>query len=239
MLAPQALSGIARRTIAAATAAIIDAIYPPRCGAADCGRRGAWVCPDCDAALSRIVPPWCARCGAPVGLAPCRCHELVPALAAVRSVAPFDGWLRDAIVAFKYRDEWARADHLGGLLVERLASLGPVDAVVPVPLHPKRERRRGYNQAALLANRAGRRAHLPSLDALARTRDTPQQVGLEATARHANVAGAFAHCPDSDVAGKHLVLVDDVLTTGATLGACAETLLAAGAARVCAVTLAR
>ena len=229
----------ARRAAGAGVSAVVDAVYPPRCAAVDCGRRGTWLCPDCDAALRRLAPPWCARCGDPVGPGRCRCADLVPELAAIRSLAPFGGWLRDAIIAFKYQDEWARAAHLGTLLELPLASLGTVDALVPVPLHPARERRRGYNQAALLARQAGHAARVPVLEALVRVRDTPQQVGLEAAARHANVAGAFAMRDGGHVAGLRVVLIDDVLTTGATLGACAETLLAAGAAEVRAVTLAR
>ncbi len=157
----------------------------------------------------------------------------------MRSAAPYDGWLREAIPVFKYHDEWARAGHLGEVLATTLDTLGPTDALVPVPLHPRRERRRGYNQATLLARRVGDLTGLPVTEALRRLRDTPQQVGLEATARRTNVVGAFGPREGVSVAGLRLVLVDDVLTTSATLGACAEALATAGAAEVNAVTLAR
>lgn len=216
---------------------LVDVIYPARC--ASCGRRGSWVCSECDAALQRFVPPWCQRCGAPDGLVTCRCADLSPTLTRLRSVGSYDGWLQSAIVRFKYEEEWARAEHLGTALVDPLAAEGGFDGLVPVPLHPKRERRRGYNQAALLAHVAGRHLGVPVLPALQRMRATPHQVGLGAAERRQNVENAFAGSPGVVVHGLRLVLVDDVTTTGSTLGACAEALLAHGALEVTAVTLAR
>jgi ComF family protein len=110
---------------------------------------------------------------------------------------------------------------------------------VPVPLHARRERRRGYNQARLLARVAGRSAGIPIEEVLIRTRSTDQQVGLDADARRRNVRGAFAVRDGADISGRRFVLVDDVLTTGSTLGNCAETLVSGGAVWVGAVTLAR
>jgi ComF family protein len=217
--------------------AVVETLYPRRCGG--CGRRGAWVCPDCDLALRRFTRPWCERCGAPLALIACRCAELTPALAVVRSAAPDDGWLRVAVRSFKYAGETARAGHLGALLLPVLAGLDPIDALVPVPLHPRRERKRGYNQARLLAAVAGRSAGIPVVEALVRTRPTAQQVGLDAESRRANVRGAFAIRDGAAIAGCRVVLVDDVLTTGSTLGNCAETLVAGGAVWVGAATLAR
>ncbi|HEY7035933.1 MAG TPA: ComF family protein [Thermomicrobiales bacterium] len=217
--------------------AAVEALYPRRC--AGCGRRGYWVCADCDAALRRFARPWCDRCGAPPDLIPCRCTELPDALAIVRSVALDDGWLRSAVRSFKYAGESARADHLGALLLPLLADLPPFDALVPVPLHRQRERRRGYNQARLLAEAAAHTDSFRVEEPLLRTRPTHQQVGLDAEARRANVRGAFAVKTGTAVHGKQFVLVDDVLTTGSTLGNCAETLVAGGAAWVGAVTLAR
>jgi ComF family protein len=155
-----------------------------------------------------------------------------------RSAGWYEGWMRSAIGDFKYRGESARARHLGELLVSLVDQM-PIDAcLAPVPLHPKRERQRGYNQSLLLAVVAsdGRR---PVRSLLARTRPTRQQVGLSAYERTGNVRGAFALSADAGVLATPVVLIDDVMTTGSTLGACAEILKAAGAPFVGVVTLAR
>ncbi|HEY8448779.1 MAG TPA: phosphoribosyltransferase family protein [Thermomicrobiales bacterium] len=157
----------------------------------------------------------------------------------MRSAALFDGWLRQAIHAFKYQGETARAEHLAALLAPLFADLAPFDIVCPVPLHPKRERARGYNQARLLATVAGRAGGYRVEELATRIRPTQQQVHLSAAERQENMRGAFATLPVAGIRGARIVLVDDVLTTGATLGNCAEALLAAGATSVAAVTLAR
>ncbi len=153
--------------------------------------------------------------------------------------------LRDVIHSLKFEGRRSLATHLAPMM--RVASrdtLQGADAVVPVPLHPWRQWRRGFNQAALIADSLG----LPVWPVLARARATRAQSELEADARYANVAGAFtlaAWTPRrrsrtaQRVHGRTLVLVDDVLTTGATLHACAEALLAAGAREIRAFTVAR
>lgn len=227
-----------RRGWVAARSFAVETVYPRRC--AGCGRRGAWVCDDCRRNLPLFGPPWCDGCGVPPALGRCRCGSLPPGVDGARSVGPFGGWLRDAILDFKYRDERARAEHLGDELATVVARLPAVDALVPVPLHPGRERRRGYNQAALLAKRVAAVTGTPTVEALTRVRAAPRQVGSGASQRHANVEGAFALHPSAPaVAGRTLVVVDDVLTTGATVGACAEVLRAAGAAEIWVATLAR
>lgn len=160
-------------------------------------------------------------------------------LALLRSAGPFDGWLRRAVIAFKYEDETARATPLGDLLRGALEEVDGLDGLVPVPLHARRRRERGYNQAALLCDRVGATIGIPTLDVLARERETRAQVGLGAEARRANVAGAFGMAPGRNVTGLRLALVDDVCTTGSTLAACAAVLVAAGAVEVVAATLAR
>lgn len=215
---------------------IVSAVYPERC--AGCGRRGGWLCGRCDAALTRFGEPWCARCGVPEALDRCRCGTATGAVDAIRAVAAMDGWLRPAIHALKYGDEWARAEPLGEVLAGVLPSLGARDGLVPVPLHPSRLRHRGYNQSELLARGAGRIGGLPVLPLLAKVRATEAQVGLDAEERAANVVGAFATTRQR-LDGARLLLVDDVVTTGATLAACASALRAAGAASVGAVVLAR
>lgn len=222
----------------AARAFVVETVFPRRC--AGCGRRGTWICPDCRAGNPPFEPPWCGGCGIPLALGRCRCDELSRAVHGVRSAAPFAGWLRGAIHAFKYHDEWARADHLGDELGAVVGRMGAADGIVPVPLHPSRERRRGYNQASLLASRAGALTGTPTLDLLRRLRPTEHQVGLGGVERLRNVAGAFAVRPEVALpAGLRVILVDDVLTTGSTVGACAAALRSAGAAEVWVATLAR
>jgi len=226
-----------RTSIGGLGGALLETVYPRRC--AGCGRRGTWLCPACDADLARFAEPWCPRCGIPFNVGRCCCRDLADALDLLRSLAPFDGWLRRAIHAFKYEDETARVDHLGEALASVLPASPPVDGLVPVPLHSSRLRRRGYNQARLLADRVGRVAGLPTIMALERTRATHSQVGLGAAERAANVAGAFLPARGVDPRGTRLLLVDDVVTTGSTLSACAAALKTAGASFVGALTLAR
>ena len=150
------------------------------------------------------------------------------------------GPLRKALHSFKYKRDLGLADTFASLLEGIAADLSePIDLVVPVPLGPKRERERGYNQAALLAAALCGRSGLPySRSSVRRIRETRTQVGLSVGQRRENVRGAFGARPDL-VSGKSVLLVDDVLTTGATLNACAEALKQAGAVRVIGLTLAR
>lgn len=157
----------------------------------------------------------------------------------MRSVGPYSDWLRRAIIDFKYHGEWARAEPLAELLAEAMEDLLPCDGLIPVPLHPSRLRQRGFNQSLLLAQHAAVHRSAPVLDVLARVRRTQAQAQLPAASRDANVRGAFALKPGPSVAGKTVILVDDVLTTGATLTSCAAALLDAGAAGVKVATLAR
>jgi ComF family protein len=208
---------------------VLDLLFPPRC--VGCGRGGSWFCSACVAAVAP-APAWSA------GLAP---------LAGLWVAGLYEDPLRLAIQTLKYEGKRQVAGPLGRLLAAtyRQQMQGHArlrfDAIVPVPLHPRRQAERGYNQATLLARGLARSVGLPLReDILWRWRHTPQQVGLDAARRRANVAGAFACAPEPPlVAGKTLLLVDDVCTTGATLAACAETLRAAGAREVWGLTLAR
>lgn len=217
--------------------AVTDIIYPRRC--AGCRRRGTWVCADCASHVVAFQPPVCEGCGVPLSRSRCHCDDMAPSLVAVRSFGPFEGWLRESILRFKYDEEWGRVDYLGERLAASVSTLSQVDALVPVPLHRSRLRERGYNQSALLATSAGELLGLPVIEAAQRLRATSQQARLTGPERARNVDGAFAVAPGCDVTGLHLVLVDDVITTGSTINACATALATSGAASVSAVTLAR
>ncbi len=210
------------------------------------------VCPACWRAVPRIAPPVCDRCGDP--LPPERTHAPVPErcgrcqttqalIRQRRAVGPYEGALRRLVHLLKYDQRHALAPPLGRLMRESGSEvLAAADCAVAVPLHARRRRRRGFNQAAELAAQLG----LPVVDALRRTRATAPQTELPAGRRRRNVRGAFAPARGTwlrprraDIEGASVLLVDDVTTTGATLEACARVLRRAGAREVRALTLAR
>lgn len=156
--------------------------------------------------------------------------------------APFTGTTRRALHALKYGGERRLAPPLGAAIARRWARAGRGgEVLVPVPASPDRVRDRGYDQAALLAEEAGRRLRLPVMRAVERTRATTAQFDLDRAGRAANLGAAFRVAPGrrAQVVGRWVVLVDDVVTTGATLAACAVALLDAGAAAVSGVAVAR
>ena len=154
-----------------------------------------------------------------------------------RAIGAYDGALRAIVHALKYEARRSLARRLGVMMRERGTDvIAGADCAVPVPLHPSRQRQRGFNQADDLAQHVG----LPICRALRRVRATPTQTGLPAARRHRNVRGAFAIArAGRDVAGTIVVLVDDVSTTGATLDACARVLKEIGVREVRALTAAR
>lgn len=218
--------------------ALLDLLYPPRCAACGEAAPAGPFCATCAEAVDP-VPPGCARCGQPGPDSPCgACRAEPPAFDAVRAGGLLGGPLADAVHALKYRNRPALARPLGAWLALR----APVDAgavVVSVPLARGRRVERGYDQAALLADHlaraAGARARLRG--ALVRIRETPPQVGRTREERARNVAGAFR--AGAGVEGRDVVLVDDVVTTGATADAAAAALRRAGARSVVVVALAR
>jgi competence protein ComFC len=151
----------------------------------------------------------------------------------------YEGLLREWIHLYKYSRIKPLARPLGRLLAEAVPGEEKFDAIVPVPLHWLRRWHRGFNQSEILARSLGRQLGVPLVFALRRTRSTQAQAGLSNTARRQNVAQAFRSRSRHLVAGKRVLLVDDVMTTGSTAAACARTLKQAGAARVTLVTVAR
>jgi len=159
----------------------------------------------------------------------------------IRSVFRFEGAARQAILSFKYKNVKALAAPLAQLLEGYLrAHHLPADALIPVPLHPRRLRERGYNQSSLLAGELSKLASLPLAEGLlVRHKNTPPQTRTKSSEeRQGNVAGAFV-CRDGRMEGKRLLLIDDVCTSGATLNSCSIALKAAGATSVWALTLGR
>ncbi|MDI1448064.1 phosphoribosyltransferase family protein [Polyangium sp. 6x1] len=200
------------------------------------------------ALLDTLSPPACAACDAPVRRDRVFCPVCAEAVLRTENVpgeplafAAFGGAIAAALRRFKYEERPDLGRPLGHLLRGLVRDEAPVvDVVVPVPLHPRRLAERGYNQAALLAHAAAIELGVPlAARALVRLRDTPQQATLGRVERCTNVARAFVARSPRAVRGRRVLLVDDVATTGATLSACRDALVEAGARDVTALCLAR
>lgn len=232
-------------------APLLDLVFPPLCPV--CERRLDHhgrdpLCTLCWEAFPRLRPPICARCGRPLpGLSPgeaCEvCRRAPPPFAYARAVAAYRNGMREAIHRFKFGGRVALARPLGDLLADEGGLDLPVegiDGIVPVPLHPRRQAERGFNQAELLARRLARRWRRPLLPRLlVRARPTRPQTELDEAERRRNVREAFRVLDPEAVAGRHLLLVDDVLTTGSTAAEASRALLAAGARMVGVLVVAR
>ncbi|HXW24310.1 MAG TPA: ComF family protein [Xanthobacteraceae bacterium] len=229
---------------------VLDAALPPLCPA--CRRPVAddgGLCPGCWSQLSFITPPYCERLGIPFaydpgpGVLSMQAIADPPAYGRARAAVRYDDIARTLVHKLKYGDRLDLAPTLGRWMVQAGAALlAEADALVPVPLHWRRLWARRFNQSAALAEAIATRSRVPvSHAALTRVKATRQQVGLTASERALNVQGAFRVRADArpEVAGRRLVLVDDVLTSGATLDACARALLRAGAASVDVLVFAR
>jgi len=220
---------------------VLDLFFPPRC--VGCGVRGSLLCSSCRLSLPCFYSPLCAKCGRPLasGTLCSWCEQRSMEIDGIRSPFRFDGAMREAILSFKYRNVKAIAPLLAQLMAEYLVA-NPLlaEVLVPVPLHRRRLRQRGYNQASLLAVELGRLSSMPVVDgSLVRLRDTPAQTRTRSVEeRQSNVAQAF-FCRNEELAGKGVLLIDDVCTSGATLDACATALKAAGATSVWGLTVAR
>ncbi len=205
-----------------------------------------WLCSACQADLPLLPHPRCPRCGAPFrspmgGRHLCHaCLRQPPPFHRARAVAFYEGLILEAIHRLKYQRQLLYAKFLGDLLrqePEVQEIIAGAELLLPVPLHPSRLRWRGFNQALLLARHLA--PERVDTRVLIRQRSTRPQVGLNSQERRANVKGAFAVTEPARVAGKNLVLIDDVFTTGATIGECARVLRRAKAARLEVITVAR
>lgn len=212
---------------------LLDVLLPQRC--VSCQTLGDNLCQKCVAAFAVLPALRCPLCNVTVTkpFTLCRqCRVTYPRLRGIVTIGAFAGPLRHAIHHFKYQGRTSLAHDLGNLVSRSIIDAGipPCAAIVPVPLHPKREAARGFNQAGLLAQEVSERLHLPVLsDGIARVVDTPPQVGLSREQRLRNVSGAFSV---QQGAFKHggMLLLDDVATTGATLVTCARLLTQEGGA---------
>jgi ComF family protein len=217
-----------------------ELFFPTRC--LGCGRRGVLLCSTCGPMLPWLTIAVCPRCAKQSisGRLCGRCS--LPYLASIRAACTFDGVIRTAIHRFKFRHTRYLAPFLAQVMAQSLARR-PIqaDLLVPVPMSPSRRRERGYNHSELLAAALARLTTLPepSPELLAKSKETRPQVGLSAVERRKNLRGAFA-CPSPELlAGRRCLLIDDVITTGATLNACAQPLIEAGAKRVMGLVVAR
>ncbi len=234
-----------RRVIAASVDPLLDLLFPARCPS--CGdslplpHLPSGLCGMCEERLIPIEPPFCRICSLPLsgmilGKVQCpNCHDRPMAFTATIARLAGRGVARHLVHKLKYGEQRRAAAPLAyfmakALADERLAALeSPL--LIPVPLHRRRLRQRGFNQAALLAQAVSRTSGWPVVEALKRTRSTPTQTALDRTQRTRNLSGAFQIAPACDpplFVEKSVVLVDDVVTTGATAHECASVLLKAG-----------
>jgi len=213
--------------------ALADLLLPPRCPG--CGRDGVVLCPMCARWLARRAGE---PAGTPIGLV----RPLPAGLLALEWCAAFSGPVRDALHALKYRGERRLVEPFAAALAERWRTAGtPVDRIAAVPVHRSRRRQRGFDQAEDLADALGAELGIPVVRALERAGRTAALHGQGRAGRAGTLEGAFRVRPRAvgAVRGRRLLLVDDIVTTGATLSGCACVLLDAGARSVAAIAVAR
>ncbi|MFQ5991626.1 MAG: ComF family protein [Nitrospiraceae bacterium] len=232
---------------------LLNLVLPVDCSSCGIGLTDdpvPFFCRQCWGDIRPLQGPACPRCGRPFAspvtmtYSPTHhcaaCRHRRPAFTQAWSLYPYTPPLRDAIRLFKYRRKVVLADALGDLFSGPWPQLPELDVVIPVPLHSSRLREREFNQSLLLADRLNHHLRLPlSHDNLVRTRATRLQTELSRSARLRNLRRSFVVRRPDDVAGKRILLVDDVLTTGTTVNECAKALRRAGSGDVYVGTLAR
>jgi len=224
---------------------LIDLIYPPSC--ALCGRISSDdICVKC---LSRLIPlghQVCGKCGNPSSPdEPCPyCLAIEFNFDKAMSIFLYEEPLRDAILDFKYHREVRKGEVLRSLLADWFVS-SPLmaegyDLIIPIPITPRKRKRRSYNQSEVLAAGIEAASGIPCAPfVLVKRNETPSQTGFDFSGRAKNVEDSFAVTDESLVRGKRVLLVDDIITTGATVSECAKALKDAGARKVFALSLAR
>lgn len=219
----------------------LDLLFPRWC--LGCSKEGSLICPTCRLKLPEVSPPICPRCGIPQagGILCYTYSNQKQNIDGIRSPICFEGIIKQAIHQLKYNNLKILVEPLAELMGDYLnAHPMPGETLVPVPLHPKRLRERGYNQSELLARELGNLTGMPVItDCLVRDRHAPAQAkATSVTERRRNVANTFA-CFNQNPMNKKIILIDDVATSGATLNACAATLKTAGAVSVWGLTITR
>lgn len=221
----------------------LDLLFPPRCEICHTLQEPV-ICDTCLRQFSLIQPPYCEQCGLPfdpLAKSSMLCYECqhdTPAFDCARVVGRYEGALRRAIQVYKYELVRALARPFAELMLAQIPQPFPVDFLCPVPLHPARERMRGFNQSLLLAERLGEAWQIPvRANYLHRVQDTVPQMQLPREERRQNIRGVFA--VPAPLAGATVAIIDDVYTTGATLRECSKVVRAAGAERILVLTVAR
>ena len=232
--------------------AITDVIFPPRClGCAEILLQQSLqtFCPACNEKIKFITGSLCPICGMAFFDSPApdhlcgNCLESKPYFSLARAVASYETLILDAIHQFKY----GRNISTGAVLASFMAEFNFPDfdftdysLIIPVPLHIRRLRERGFNQALILAKPIGKKYRIPvNFSLLKRRKFTLTQTGLDKKEREKNMKGAFTVIDNAKIKGKNIILIDDVYTTGATINQCTKTLIQAGAGKVAVLTLAR
>jgi ComF family protein len=246
---PRSFGQILRGAWSHAARLVLDIALPTLCVACREPVAGVGVCAQCWAKLSFIAPPLCPRLGIPFiydpgpGLLSMEAIADPPAYRRARAAVRYDDVARTLVHALKYHDRTDLAPAMGRWMARAGEELlAEADVLVPVPLHWRRGWSRRYNQSGALARAIERQAGVPvARDALRRIRPTQQQIGLSRSQRASNVQGAFKVAADrnAEIQGRRVVLVDDVLTSGATADACARALLRGKAAEVDVLVFAR
>jgi len=240
-------------TLVSTVRRLLHAVLPVPCTTCDVALSDdpvPFFCRSCWESIQPLRGPFCPCCGRPFASSyalqhspdhlcgPCRSDP--PAYTRAWSLYPYASPLQEAVRLFKYNKKVALADALGALMYRATIEPVHIDMIIPVPLHPARLRTREYNQSLLLADRISRARHIPiSYNNLIRTRETAPQTDLSRAVRLKNLRRAFAVRRPQDIAGRHVLIVDDVFTTGTTVNECAKTLRKAGASEVYVCTLAR